>query len=1043
MNRYRLYFSALLVAQLISSSGCSIFGEKDVVESGTLGSMTLENQIAADMPTAPAALPQIAPMPSATHQEIVSNYQRVLKITTDPLIRVNLQQRLAELEMIKSEELEAALGQLDEDIEIADSGSMDADALASDTTNTPVINTPATDAAPIAANLAQMDQPVNTSTAADIAPEPPAGYINQYTSYTDTIDAYVALLKVYPDRPNNDTIMYQLAKAYELDTQLEEAIAVLIQLTEQFPESVHWVESQFRIAEFLFSDIQYKRAEAAYLSIVSHPDASTFYQNSIYMLGWSQFKQELYNPALDSFISLLDHRFEKEAPGATIDPATQQQLSDVLRVMSWIFSEQGGSTAVATLLNKAGQKSYEHLLYSRLATEYLAKSRYMDTASTYQAYIDKYPNNTYSAIYSGLKVDAYLAGSFLALAFDEKVSFVKQYGFLLAGNENKSDSKNDSELQNRSAVHNEQQDTQVRLKQYVHELATHFHAIAQKAKEKTQRVEHYGKAIHYYQKFVVLFPKADTTPAAYYFLADALYKTGEYSTAIEAYEQSAYQYPIEEHSADAGYGAIDSYRKWLAALSKQTDPKQTAPKQTNIEQRSDIIDSKIESQLRFSETFADDKRVPAVLSKTIEELFAKNRYQPTIEVANRLLGLPHKRTQSKQRYVAKNVIAHSLFALEQYPEAEKAYLALRNASGSKSKKYQKLNEQFAASIYKQAEHALTQNQNSQAIEHFLRIVKLAPNSTIRSTAQYDAIVQMVAADQWKPATKQLIDFRRRFPSNALNANTLQLLITAFQKQERWLEAANELVKLFKRSTDVKEKQATLFLAAQTYEKAKQSDLAIQYYRQYAHAYPAPLDDALESRHKLEQLYLAKGEDSKRRYWLNKIIKLDRSTKVTDRTDRSRYLAAQASLVFAEDARVGFAQIKLRLPLRKNLSKKKKLFDKAISKYNKVVEYQVAEFTTIAHYKMGSIYQQLSADLIDSQRPPNLNELENEQYEMLLEEQAYPFEEEAISLHEANAKRSWDGIYDKGVQGSFDSLSKLLPARYNKHEAVISYSDEIL
>ena len=1036
MNRYRLYFSALIVAQLISSSGCSIFGEKDVVESGTLGSMTLENQIAADMPTAPAALPQVAPMPSATHQEIVSNYQRVLEITTDPLIRVNLQQRLAELEMIKSEELEAARAQFDVESEttseIADSGSMDSDSLAPETTNTP-----ATDAAPIAENLALADQSVNTSTAADIEPEPPAGYINQYTSYTDTIDAYVALLKAYPDRPNNDTIMYQLAKAYELDTQLEEAIAVLIQLTEQFPESVHWVESQFRIAEFLFSDIQYKRAEAAYLSIVNHPDASTFYQNSIYMLGWSQFKQELYNPALDSFISLLDHRFDKEGPGANIDPATQQQLSDVLRVMSWIFSEQGGSTAVATLLNKTGQKSYEHLLYSRLATEYLAKSRYMDTATTYQAYIGKYPNNSYSAIYSGLKVDAYLAGSFLALAFDEKVSFVKQYGFLL------SERDSQSEPQNTSIVHNEQQDTQVRLKQYVHELATHFHAIAQKAKEKTLRTEHYRKAIHYYEKFVALFPKADTTPAAYYFLADALYKTGEYSAAIDAYEQSAYQYPIEKHSADAGYGSIDSYRKWLAALPKQTDSKQANPKQTNIDQRSNIIDSKIESQLRFSEIFADDKRVPAVLSKTIEELFAKKRYLPTIEVANRLLGLPHKRTQSKQRYVARNVIAHSLFALEQYPEAEKAYLALRNASGSKSKKYQKLNEQFAASIYKQAEHALTQNQNPQAIEHFLRIVKLAPNSTIRSTAQYDAIVQMVAADQWKPATKQLIDFRRRFPSNALNANTLQLLITAFQKQERWLEAANELVKLFKRSTDVKEKQATLFLAAQTYEKAKQSDLAIQYYRQYAHAYPAPLDDALESRHKLEQLYLAKGEDSKRRYWLNQIIKLDRSTKATERTDRSRYLAAQASLVFAEDARVGFAQIKLRLPLRKNLSKKKKLFDKAISKYNKVVEYQVAEFTTIAHYKMGSIYQQLSSDLMDSQRPPNLNELENEQYEMLLEEQAYPFEEEAISLHEANAKRSWDGIYDKGVQGSFDSLSKLLPARYNKHEAVISHSDEIL
>ena len=992
MNKYRRY----LFICLMGLSACSMFESKQEVATDTLAGLLLKNSAPQnDAPQLPVKLPVKSPTPQppvTTHEDIVANYQRLLTLAKDPLIIVNMHQRLAELEMIKSEELDSNL-----DIQ---------DAKSSDPKNTIEPTNRSSN------SLASTDAPRASAEQAD----------KHYDAsvYTKTIEAYVALLETYPDRPDNDEILYQLSKAYELDTQLEEAIETLTQLTEQFPQSEHWIEAQFRIAEFLFSDVQYHRAEKAYLSVVEHKNATGMYQNSLYMLGWSRFKQEHFDSALETFISFLDHRFKDQIPPASIDPATQQQLSDVLKVMSWIFSEGGGSKSIASLLKNTGARAYEHLLYSRLAEEYLAKSRYIDAADSYQAYIEKHPGNEYAAIYSGLKVDAYLTGSFLELAFKEKISFVTKYGFVT------------STQTLPSAVHNAQVDTQTRLKQYVHELATHFHALAQNTGNRDQSRDHYLQANNYYQLFVTLFPSDQATPAAYYYLAETLNKTGQYPLAIQAYEQSAYQYPIEEHSADAGYGAIHSYKKLLASIPKEQQM-----------QREQVSDKKIESQIRFTEKFNDDDRVAAVLTKTIEELFSKNRYQPAIDTAARLFSLAQNRTTRSQLDISRRVVAHSLFELKRYPEAEAAYLSLRKISPSKSKDYKSLNERFAASIYKQAEQAMVLENPQQAIRHFIRIIKLAPNSTIRTSAQYDAIIQMIATKQWAAATEQIVDFRKRFPKNSLNANTPHFLITALQKLERWPDAADELVKLSNSSKLTDEKRATLFLAAQTYEKAKDTAQSIRYYKQYAHAYPMPLDDALESRHRLEQLYLAMKEDSKRRYWLNKIIKLDRSTKKSDRTDRSRYLAAQASLVFAEDARVGFEQIRLKLPIKKSLSKKKKSFDKAISRYNQVLSYQIAEFTTVANFKIGAIYQQLSADLIDSQRPANLNELELEQYEMLLEEQAYPFEEEAIVIHETNAQRAWIGIYDKGVQGSFDSLSELLPARYNKHEAVITYSDEIL
>ena len=64
--------------------------------------------------------------------------------------------------------------------------------------------------------------------------------------------------------------------------------------------------------------------------------------------------------------------------------------------------------------------------------------------------------------------------------------------------------------------------------------------------------------------------------------------------------------------------------------------------------------------------------------------------------------------------------------------------------------------------------------------------------------------------------------------------------------------------------------------------------------------------------------------------------------------------------------------------------------------------------------------------MDSERPKGLDELALEQYELLLEEQAYPFEEKAIAIHEANMRRSWDGWYDDWIQQSFQVTGDPVP-----------------
>ena len=104
-------------------------------------------------------------------------------------------------------------------------------------------------------------------------------------------------------------------------------------------------------------------------------------------------------------------------------------------------------------------------------------------------------------------------------------------------------------------------------------------------------------------------------------------------------------------------------------------------------------------------------------------------------------------------------------------------------------------------------------------------------------------------------------------------------------------------------------------------------------------------------------------------------------------------------------------------------------------YRDAVDYRVAEVTTAATYEMAELYRTLGRDLMKSERPKKLSVDEREQYDLLLEEQAFPFEEQAISMHEINAARAREGIYDDAVRKSYTALAEMKPGRYGKTEQV--------
>jgi tetratricopeptide (TPR) repeat protein len=252
------------------------------------------------------------------------------------------------------------------------------------------------------------------------------------------------------------------------------------------------------------------------------------------------------------------------------------------------------------------------------------------------------------------------------------------------------------------------------------------------------------------------------------------------------------------------------------------------------------------------------------------------------------------------------------------------------------------------------------------------------------------------------------------------------------------KAASEFERLAATNKDPQVQRDVLWQAAELHEKSGNPKAAQTAYQRYVQQYPRPLEAAIEGRQRLADLAGKQGQTQERMRYLQEIVRADQGGG-KERTDRTRLLAANAAMQVAEPSDAAYRKVALVEPLKKNLKLKKERMQGAIDAYTVAAEYGVAEVTTASTYRIAEIYNDFGRALMSSQRPKGLKADELEQYNVLLEEEAFPFEEKAIEIHEVNAKRATQGVYDRWVRQSFAALGKLRPVRYakaEKSEAVI-------
>jgi TolA-binding protein len=741
--------------------------------------------------------------------------------------------------------------------------------------------------------------------------------------------------------------------------------------------------------------------------------ASEFYELALYKLGWTLYKQLRHEEALHGYIALLDY---KVSIGYDFDQSEneddERRIADTYRVISPCFSNLGGPEVVAEYFAAHGNRSYEDRVYSHHGEFYLDKLRYNDAASVYRSFVDLYPLHEVSPHFGMRVVEIYEAGGFPKLVLEAKKEFAATYAL-------QSEYWRHFDIEDRPEVRSY-------LKTNLADLANHYHALYQAEPVEDEKPLHFGEALRWYHAYLDSFPRDLESPALNNQLADLLLEHGDFGEAAREYERTAYEYPEHEKAAEAGYAAIYAHRENQKAAvgAEETLAKQAA----------------VASTLRFVDTFPQHEKAAAVLGAAVEDLYAMREFERSIAQGRRLID-DYPQADLLVRRSAWASIAHASFELADYVPAESAYARVLEATPADDDSRQAVVDHLAAAIYKQGEQARQAEDYRAAADQFLRIGQVAPTSAIRPAAEYDAGAALISLEDWSGAAEVLEAFRKNHPDHELEREATKQIAFVHRESGNLAGAAAEYERVATGAAEPEVRSEALLLAGQFYEDASSPERALTVYQRYLGEFPRPLEVAVETRFKVAKIHQAVRNEAEYQGELRRIVEIDR-TAGGERTDRVQYIAAQSALVLTEELYREFDAIELVLPFEQSLREKQRRMDAALEAFAGLVDYEVGEVTAAATFYMAEVYFRFSKALLESERPGDLDATQMQDYELMLEEEAFPFEERAIAVLEKNLELMAAGLYNDWVARSLAKLAELMPGRYAKFEASSGLIDSV-
>ncbi len=814
-----------------------------------------------------------------------------------------------------------------------------------------------------------------------------------------TMELLETSLRDYPDIGNNDEVLYRLAMISNQLGRHEKSAEALDHLVTRHPGSRFYLEAQFRLAEDAFVIGDYEDAAIRYTRVIEASDNMVFFEKAYFKRGWSRFKLQEYRAAVDDLMVAAAYRDATNAEKRKKD----EHFNAYFYAMALNFSYMEDHQALADYFNQTRSAKFSYHIYTQLADIYLAQKRYSDVVAVLKQFAARHPTSRYLPQMEFRVVSTWERSGFFDNFYQAADHFYQRYNPAAPYWKGK-----DKRLLAAISPH---------LRSNIHSLASYFHNQYQSAPRK----DSFKLASMWYERYLAHYAETALEDNVNYAYADLLAEEEQYEKAIGHYERVAYR-----------NGTIVDQRAAYATvvLSERLYSKYSGPQQVVWRTRY------IKHALLFKRTYPDDLRSERIVLRAAEMAFAGARYHQAVNITSLLENVSARDV----RYEINQIKAESYFNLSKFAKAEATFLYLIRALPPGDARKKKIEDRLALTIYKQAELERAAGNDEAARKKFERIASLAGESEIAPKGLYDALTLAMSSESWLEVINYGNRFRSQYPQHQHRDDVTRILSVAYINAGQHANAAQILEELYDIEKDPEVKMAALWQSAELYESLKDIPAAIRTYQRYVESYQEPFPQYLEALHKLMVMNDAMGDTRRGDIWASKIRKADAAADAQVKSDRTNHITATAKVRLAREKMVAFNKLKIRQPLKIHLKKKKEAMDWARSLYTSAYEHHSPEIMTESLFSIAEMYYGFSRAVLDSARPEGLNEDEMEQYEIGLEDLAFPVEEKAIEIHESTLAHINQGIFNGWSQKSYSRLRNIFPARYARALKVDAYAE---
>ncbi|MGM0767488.1 MAG: tetratricopeptide repeat protein [Pseudomonadota bacterium] len=817
--------------------------------------------------------------------------------------------------------------------------------------------------------------------------------------YREALGSYESVIERGSFHGKLDELLYQMAKAHAYVGQGEESIQRLKQLAGLYPGSPLVPEARFRIAESAFAAGQYAEAEAEYGQLIAGDGGDSLKTKARYMQGWSQYKQgaHAWRRAAASFLTVLDQSMPTVANIAQVSASDREVVNDTLRVLALMAADSDGASTLSAWLSESGDKPYDYLLFDRLADHYANRGQYADSVAVNRRYVAMHPDHFEAPAFLAQTVEVWGMAGEPARSRAARSDFVAAYTA-------------DSDYSRLPGKY------QTLWQTFGEGLADFYYDQA----EHTQEPRHFATAADYYER---LSSRSDTPGETLRLAGDARLQAGDYDRALINYRQAAYHTDDYESGSDAAWAAITIQRDGVDNRIPRTATLQALSTEAE----------------KFASAYQSDPRLPALNADLANRWLEQQGPQRARRFAETVHGL--EASGPEERYSAWLVLGEVHATREDFRLAENAWreadrlIRSGTLTGVNADEAAAVRRQMATAVYRQGETAQKAGDTDVAVAHFQRVDSVLPGSDIAIKGRYDAANSLLLAERWQGAINEFTRFRTDFAAHPLARSISDKLVLAYSSSHQPIRAATELMAAAKNETDPWPHQLR---AAELFHQGDAADRRDAIYREYLSGEP---EAASAKEHVRLQTMRKRLVDSgvTAPHFRREMVSAELASEW--HSEATLGWAAHAAMALGRSAAEEFTAVTLGHPLQQSLTRKQAALERARKRFAEAEQFDQQAVRAETLYRSAELYRVLARDLMGSAVPEELNDLERTQYRMLLEEEAYPFEEKAIALHARNHELLAAGEYSEWVEKSLQALAELFPGRYDREVQWMTWKGE--